>query len=128
MSANLSILNNLLSSDRAEKLVANVIKDLVFELGEEKMSDDEYAKVLDKVMNSNAGIRAVSIVDEDALIELTVRVAVELEWQANTTPTDKAPAMRGLANYLAEWLEEKAEEEEPYADSFDDEEDEEKGE
>ena len=128
MSANLSILNNLLSSDRAEKLVANVIKDLVFELGEKKMSDDEYAKVLDKVMNSNAGIRAVSIVDEDALIELTVRVAVELEWQANTTPTDKAPAMRGLANYLAEWLEEKAEEEEPYADSFDDEEDEEKGE
>ena len=128
MSANLSILNNLLSSDRAEKLVANVIKDLVFELGEEKMSDDEYAKVLDKVMNSNAGIRAVSIVDEDALIELTVRVAVELEWQANTTPTDKAPAMRGLANYLAEWLEEKAEEEEPYADSFDDEEDEDKGE
>ena len=125
-----SILNNLLASDRVEKLVACVAAD-ISDILEKPLNDDGYAQVLDKAMNANPGVRILSIVDGHALVEFAARMIVELEWQSRQG-RDNAAALHGLAVYLADWLaeqieEEDEEEEEEYENgAFEDEELEEK--
>ena len=63
-----SILNNLLDSDRVEKLVACVTAD-ISDILEKPLDDDGYAQVLDKAMNANPGVRILSVVDGHALVE-----------------------------------------------------------
>ena len=113
----ISFINNILGIERSEKLVAIVVSDLVDKL-DQPLDDDGYAKMLDEVVNSNPGVRALVVIDEDCMVELTARLVVELEWQARNG-LDNAAAVRGLANYLADWLAEKETE-----DFYPDEEDE----
>ena len=101
----ISFINNILGIERSEKLVAIVVSDLVDKL-DQPLDDDGYAKMLDEVVNSNPGVRALVVIDEDCMVELTARLVVELEWQARNG-LDNAAAVRGLANYLADWLAEK---------------------
>ncbi len=118
--SNFSILDNLLTPERAEKLTATVVNSLVDDLQEHEMTDDEYAQILDKAINANPGVKAVLSVSEDAMVELAARVVVELHWQTAVNPSSKTDAMCGLAIYLAEWLAEKAAEDDEIVDDDDD--------
>lgn len=104
-----SILNNILDSNRVEKLVACVTADIA-DILEEPLEDDGYAQVLDKAMNANPGVRAISVIDNHALVEFVARLIVELEWQARQG-RDNSAALHGLAVYLTDWLIEQIEEE-----------------
>ena len=121
--SNFSILDNLLTPERAEKLTATVVNSLVNDLQEHEMSDDEYAQILDKAINANPGVKAVLSVSEDAMVELAARVVVELHWQTACNPSSKTDAMCGLAIYLAEWLAEKAAEDDEDDDEIVDDDD-----
>lgn len=104
----LSVLDNLLSPARADKLVAIVASDIVDKL-DEPLDDDGYAEILDSVLNMNPASRVVNGIDPNATVELAARLIVELEWQCHQGH-DKRAAMRGLSVYLADWLEERLEE------------------
>jgi hypothetical protein len=126
---NLSVLDNLLSPARADRLVAVVIADIVNKL-DKPLDDDGYAEILNSVMNTNPASKIVNSIDVNATVELAARLIVELEWQSRQGH-DNGQAMHGLAVYLAEWLQERieevdAEEDEYENGAFEDEDDEEK--
>ena len=104
----LSVLDNLLSPARADRLVAVVAAEIVDKL-DKPLNDDGYAQVLNDVMNSSPAARIVNEVDVNGTVELTARIVVELEWQ-RMQGHDKGAAMHGLAVYLADWLGERIEE------------------
>ena len=117
--SNFSVLDNLLTPERAEKLAAIVVINLTDGLKDCMMSDDEYVEVLNQAVNSNPGVKAVLAVSDEAMVELIARIIVELQWQTIQNPSEKNVAMNGLAVYLSEWLSDKINEED---EAFDDDE------
>lgn len=110
---NLSILDNMLGAERAERLLACTVEDLCACLRQKCPADDkEMRSLLDQVVAHNPGIVAVNALHDDAMYELATRAVVDLDWKARTDGSISSEMKNGLldlATFLAKWLDEMAE-------------------
>ena len=118
----MSILESFLGADRADKLVACIIQDIIdgFENPKEAELEDLFAWIVDDKIGSNPAIQVIQEADDDAIGEIIARLIVELDWQSRQG-RDYAAKMQAFATYLADWVlahddEDEEEPEEDYAE------------
>lgn len=101
----MSILDSILGSDRADKLVACILQDIVEAVANPKDADIEelFAWILDEKIGSNPTVQIVQSIDDDVVGELIARITVELDWQSRQTG-EHVDRLQAFAEYLAEWV------------------------
>ena len=101
----MSILESFLGADRADKLVACIMQDIVdgFENPKESELEELFAWIVDDKIGSNPAIQVIQEADDDAIGEIIARLIVELDWQSRQG-RDYASKMQAFAAYLADWV------------------------
>lgn len=103
-----SILEAMLGEERADSLVKFISFDMVDYVDQHLGIEDElevFDDAIDKCVSENPFIQLVQMSDDDAISELGMRIAVELEMLARHTEDAGTQAIRKrLASHYANWL------------------------
>lgn len=101
----MSILDSFLGSERADKLVACIVQDIVdgFANPKEADTDELFAWILEEKIGGNPAVQIIQTIDDDVVGELVARIAVELDWQWRQNG-ENIGKMQAFAEYLADWV------------------------
>lgn len=101
----MSILESFLGADRADKLIACIVQDIIdgFENPKESEIEEQFAWIVDDKIGTNPAVQVIQEADDDAIGEIIARLIVELDWQSRQG-RDYAAKMQAFAAYLADWV------------------------
>ena len=113
----MSILESFLGAERADKLIACLVQDIIdgFENPKEAEIEALFSWIVDDKIGSNPAVQVIQEADDDAIGEIIARLIVELDWQSRQG-RDYAARMQAFAAYLADWVLAHDEDEEPAED------------
>lgn len=105
---NNSILEAMIGTKRAEALVSFIASDMIKEASRHYGDGDEvdvFDEVIDVCIGENRIVQLIQMSDDDAISELGMRLAIELEMMARSTRDKKdAEIAKRLAAHYASWL------------------------
>ena len=101
----MSILESFLGADRADKLIACIVQDIIdgFENPKESEIEEQFTWIVDDKIGTNPAVQVIQEADDDAIGEIIARLIVELDWQSRQG-RDYAAKMQAFAAYLADWV------------------------
>ena len=103
-----SVLEAMLGSERADALVSFIATDMAAEAKDHYGDGDEidvFDEVIDSCIGENPIVQLIQMSDDDAISELGMRIAVQLEMTAREAKDRKeAKIVSRLAIHYANWL------------------------